>query len=81
QGILDEDGEYFRTLKFYYDANAMGLVDPDSTTQNYDTLFTKYQNGQVLFSFWPWLGQAAYNTEENTAAGKGFMIAPLQDQE
>ncbi len=80
QGILDEDGEYFRTLKFYFDANQMGLVDPDSTTQNYDTLWTKYQNGQVLFSFWPWLGQAAYNTEENTAAGRGFMIAPLQDQ-
>lgn len=80
QGILDEDGEYFRTLKFYFDANQKGLVDPDSTTQNYDTLWTKYQNGQVLFSFWPWLGQAAYNTEENTAAGKGFMIAPLQDQ-
>ncbi|GAA1822238.1 ABC transporter substrate-binding protein [Agromyces salentinus] len=80
QGILDEDGEYFRALKFYHDANALGLVDPDSTTQNYDTLWTKYQNGQVLFSFWPWLGQAAYNTEENTAAGRGFMIAPLQDQ-
>lgn len=80
QGILDEDGEYFRTLKFYHDANELGLVDPDSTTQNYDTLWTKYQNGQVLFSFWPWLGQAAYNTEDNTAEGKGFMIAPLQDQ-
>ncbi|UOE44235.1 ABC transporter substrate-binding protein [Agromyces larvae] len=79
QGILDPDGEYFRTLKFYYDANQLGLVDPDSTTQNYDTLFTKYQNGQVLFSFWPWLGQSAYNTEENTTAGKGFMIAPLED--
>lgn len=80
QGILDEDGEYFRTLKFYHDANKLGLVDPDSTTQNYDTLWTKYQNGQVLFSFWPWLGQAAYNTEGNTDAGKGFMIAPLEDQ-
>ena len=81
QGILDPDGEYFRTLKFYYEANQLGLVDPDSTTQNYDTLFTKYQNGQVLFSFWPWLGQAAYNTEANTAAGKGFMLAPMADQD
>jgi putative aldouronate transport system substrate-binding protein len=80
QGILDSDGEYFRTLKFYHDANQLGLVDPDSSTQNYDTLWTKYQNGQVLFSFWPWLGQAAYNTEENMTAGRGFMIAPLEDQ-
>jgi putative aldouronate transport system substrate-binding protein len=32
-------------------------------------------------SWWPWLGQAAYNTEANLAAGKGFMMAPLADQQ
>ncbi|QAY60203.1 ABC transporter substrate-binding protein [Microbacterium protaetiae] len=79
QGILDPDGEYMRTLKFFYQANQMGLMDPESTTQNYDTLFSKYQNGQVLFSWWPWLGQSAYNTDANTKAGKGFEIAPLED--
>lgn len=80
QSILDPDGEYIRNLKLYFDANQLGLVDPESTTQNYDTLFSKFQNGQVLFSWWPWLGQSAYNTEENMAAGKGFEMAPLQDQ-
>ncbi|MFV0285849.1 MAG: ABC transporter substrate-binding protein, partial [Demequina sp.] len=79
QSILDPDGEYVRALKFYYEANQLGLVDPESTTQNYDTLFSKFQNGQVLFSWWPWLGQSAYNTEGNTEAGKGFMIAPMDD--
>jgi multiple sugar transport system substrate-binding protein/putative aldouronate transport system substrate-binding protein len=34
----------------------------------------------VLFSWWPWLGQSAYNTEENMAAGKGFEMVPLEDQ-
>ena len=80
QSILDPDGEYLRNLKLYFDANQLGLVDPESTTQNYDTLFSKFQNGQVLFSWWPWLGQSAYNTEENMAAGKGFQMAPLKDQ-
>ncbi|MBE1874863.1 ABC transporter substrate-binding protein [Myceligenerans pegani] len=80
QSIIDSDSQYVRALRFYYEANQMGLVDPDSTTQNYDTMFTKYQNGQVLLSWWPWLGQSAYNTEQNMAEGKGFMIAPLQDQ-
>ncbi|WP_349428923.1 ABC transporter substrate-binding protein [Microbacterium sp. LWS13-1.2] len=80
QSILDPDGEYIRNLKLYFDANQLGLVDPESTTQNYDTLFSKFQNGQVLFSWWPWLGQSAFNTEENMAAGKGFQMAPLQDQ-
>lgn len=80
QSILDPDGLYVRTLKWFFDANQMGLLDPDSTTQNYDSLFAKMQGGQVLFSFWPWQGQAAYNTEAHMAEGKGFMIAPLADQ-
>lgn len=80
QSILDSDGLYVRVLKWFFEANQMGLVDPDSTTQNYDSLFSKMQGGQVLFSFWPWQGQAAYNTEEHMAEGKGFMIAPLADQ-
>lgn len=80
QGILDKDGEYHRVLKFYNEAYRMGLVDPESTTQNYDTLWSKFQNGQVLYSWWPWLGQAAYNTEDNMNAGKGFMLVPIEDQ-
>jgi len=34
----------------------------------------------VLFSWWPWLGQAAFNTTTNLTEGKGFMLAPIQDQ-
>lgn len=80
QSIIDSDSQYVRALKFYFEANQMGLVDPESTTQNYDTLFSKYQNGQVLLSWWPWLGQSAYNTEQNMAEGKGFELVPMQDQ-
>lgn len=80
QSILDSNSEYIRALKFYYQANQMGLIDPESTTQNYDTLFAKFQDGQVLFSWWPWLGQAAFNTTTNLDAGKGFMMVPIQDQ-
>lgn len=80
QSIIDSSSEYVRALKFYFTANQMGLLDPDSSTQNFDTLFAKYQDGQVLWSPWPWLGQAAYNTIDNKNAGKGFMIAPMEDQ-
>lgn len=80
ESVTDENGIYERVLKFFYAANKAGLVDPESTTQNYDTMNSKYKEGKVLFSFWPWLGQAAYNTTENKAAGKGFMIAPMKDQ-
>ncbi len=79
QSIIDSDSMYTRVLKFYYNANQMGLVDPESTTQNYDTMYAKYQDGQILYSPWPWLGQAAYNTTDNKAAGKGFMISSIDD--
>ncbi|MBO3662024.1 ABC transporter substrate-binding protein [Microbacterium stercoris] len=80
QSILDDDSAYVRSLRFFQQASEMGLVDPESTTQNYDTMFTKYQNGQVLYSFWPWLGAAAYNTPEHVAEGKGFGMVNMKDQ-
>ncbi|SHL67208.1 multiple sugar transport system substrate-binding protein [Anaerocolumna jejuensis DSM 15929] len=79
QSIIDSDSMYVRMLKLYYEANKMGIMDPESTSQNYDTLYTKYQDGQILFSPWPWLGQAAFNTPKNKAAGKGFMLASIDD--
>lgn len=81
QSIIDGSSEYVRSLKFFFQANQLGILDPDSSTQNYDTLYSKYQDGAVLFSPWPWLGQAAYNTVEHKEEGKGFMYAPVQDME
>lgn len=79
ESVIDPDSMYSKALGFFYKANQMGLVDPESTTQNYDTIFTKYKQGQVLLSLWPWLGQSAYNTKERTDAGKGFMYVPVED--
>ena len=79
QRIIDDDSEYVRALKFYFTANQMGLVDPESTTQNFDTLSAKYTDGQVLYSLWPWLGSGYYNTAEHTADGKGFQSAVIDD--
>ncbi|MGN0205202.1 MAG: ABC transporter substrate-binding protein [Coprococcus sp.] len=80
QSFIDSDSSYIRALKFLFQANQLGLVDPESTTQNYDMLFTKYQDGQILFAPYPWLGQAAYNTDAHKAEGKGFMLAPIADE-
>ena len=55
QSLVDENSVYVRNLKLFFTANQMGLMDPESTTQNYDTLYSKYKDGAVLFSPWPWL--------------------------
>lgn len=79
QSIIEDDSIYVDVLNFFYEANQRGLVDPDSTTQNYDTWSAKYTNGKVLYCPWPWVGQNLFNTAENKEAGKGFMFAPVED--
>lgn len=79
QSIIDSNSQYVRALKFLYQANQMGLVDPESTTQNFDTVGAKYTDGAVIYSLWPWLGAGMYNTTENTAEGKGFASATIKD--
>lgn len=79
QSMIDSDGIYVRSLKFLFDANQMGIIDPESATQNFDTLNAKYTDGSVLYSLWPWLGSGYYNTSEHMAAGKGFQTATIKD--
>ncbi len=79
QSILDDDSLYYRSLKFYFEANQMGLVDPDSRTQSYSDVFSKYQDGAVLFSPWDFMGMSAYNTDEHMEEGKGFMMVDIED--
>lgn len=79
QSILDSDSIYQRILKLYFDANQMGLIDPDSPNQKYKDVYNKCAEGDVLFSYWPWLGKSAYNTTARREEGKGFMIVPIED--
>lgn len=81
QSIIEDDSIYTDVLEFFYEANQRGLIDPDSTSQNYDTWSAKYTNGKVLYCPWPWVGQNLYNTAENKAAGKGFMFATVEDMQ
>lgn len=80
QDIMTPDSEYMRAIRFFNQANQMGLVDPESTTQNYDTLTGKYADGAVLYSQLPWHGAVAYNTEAHLSEGKGMYMAPIMDE-
>jgi len=78
QGILDENSYYMRGLRLYFDANQMGLVDPDSITQNFDEAVNKMRDGQLLFSWFSWFDDA-YNTPERMEEGKGFHLVPFNE--
>ncbi len=79
QDILAEDSLYMRVLKFFYEANQLGLVDPESYTQKFEDMTQKYENGQVFYSPWPWVAQTYYNTASRMEEGKGFMMADIED--
>ena len=80
QGVLDDNGYYLKGVKFFFDANKMGLLDPDSLTQKYSDVTNKYKDGQILFAQFPWVS-SSYNTTENTSSGKGFALVPFGDEQ
>ena len=80
QHILQEDGLYFRGLRFFYELNQRGLLDPDSLTQNSTDASEKFRSGSVFYSNWYWEAKNAFNTLENMEAGIGYEMAPLKDQ-
>ncbi len=59
--LLDENSFYKRALKFYYEANQRGLLDPDSATQTYSNVDAKYSAGRVMFSWFSWM-TGTYNS-------------------
>ena len=75
QPATKEGGIYQQALEFLNKAESMGLVDPDSTTQDWDTMRTKVTNGKTMLSIWSWLGKPRMNSDENKAKGVGFMLA------
>ncbi|MCR5624664.1 MAG: ABC transporter substrate-binding protein [Lachnospiraceae bacterium] len=79
QDIIDSDGIYVRCLKFLYDCNQAGLVDPESTSQNYDILSNKFKDGQILMSTWNYQSGSVYNSDEKKAEGKGYMPMYIKD--
>lgn len=64
---LDPDSAYVEGLKWYFTANQMGILDPDSMTQTWNTALEKANAGRILFSWWLW-GASGYNTPERVNA-------------
>lgn len=58
--IFESDSFYRRALKFYFEANQRGLLDPDSMTQTYENVNAKISDGRILFSHYSWM-TGSYN--------------------
>lgn len=74
--IMDEDSFYLRFLKFYYDANQLGILDPDSMTQRFDDASDKTASGRVLMMYDGW-GTGSFSTAERENQNIGFARLPM----
>lgn len=72
QSILDEDSLYLEFIDFLYQANQMGLLDPDSMTQRFDDAVSKMGAGRVLMGLGNW-GVSDFATQERQEQGIGHM--------
>lgn len=76
KSIMDEDSFYLRFLKFYYDANQLGILDPDSMTQRFDDACDKTSSGRVLMMYDGW-GTGSFSTAERENQNIGFARLPM----
>jgi len=72
KSMFDPDSTYLQTIRFYFKANQMGLLDPDSVTQKFDNVLNKLNDGRLLTAYWGWMA-ATFNgsplVEANPLAG------------
>jgi putative aldouronate transport system substrate-binding protein len=76
ESILSDDSTYMNFLHFLYEANQMGVLDPDSITQRFADAVDKTKAGRVLFTLDGW-GTSDYSTLVRQNQGIGFMPIPL----
>ncbi|MEK0313264.1 hypothetical protein [Cohnella sp. 56] len=76
--IIDDNSMYKKILQFYFDANQMGLVDPDSPTQDWNKVAEKLTNKQVLLLWYSWQ-RGFYNSIERGRNGDGNVAVPIAD--
>lgn len=78
--LTDDDGAYRKILQFYFEANQAGIIDPDSGTQNWDSVNNKF-NSKRAFLIWNDWQQGFWNTTERGNNRENYMMVPLNDME
>lgn len=79
QLLIDDNSAYYNALKLYFKANQLGLVDPDSSAQNFDAMFAKVTDKQIFYLWFAWM-PGNYNTEARGNKGDGYMYVPVASQ-
>ena len=76
--LTDKNGAYYKMLKFFYQANQMGLVDPDSATQDWNAIVSKMQDKRVYLYWYSWQ-YGFWNTPAKGNEGTNYIEIPVAD--
>ncbi len=77
--LTDKNGAYYKMLHFLYEANQMGIVDPDSATQDWTTVCdNKMKQGRVYLFWYSWQ-RGFWNTPERGEQGVNYAAVPIAD--
>lgn len=77
--LTDKDGAYYKMLHFLYDAQKMGLVDPDSATQDWTNVCDNKMKQKRVYLFWYNWQRGFWNTPEKGEKGDIYIATPLKD--
>jgi len=77
--LTDKEGAYYKMLQFLYKAQNMGLVDPDSATQDWTTVCDNKMKQKRVYLFWYNWQRGFWNTPEKSEQGDFYVAAPIED--
>lgn len=76
--LTDKDGAYYKMLHFYFQANQMGILDPDSATQDWTSANDKMKQKRTYLVWNNWM-QGFTNSPEIGEKGANYMGMPIAD--
>jgi len=76
--LANEKGAFWDSMKFFFKANQMGLLDPESFIQNLDQYQNKQTNLQLLSGIGAWW-QAGANEALKDIPDAGFVTIPMEN--
>lgn len=76
--LTDKDSAYYKLLKFYFQANQLGIIDPDSATQDWNSACDKMKTKRTYLIWNNWM-TGFTNTPEIGNAGANYMGIPIAD--
>jgi multiple sugar transport system substrate-binding protein/putative aldouronate transport system substrate-binding protein len=78
KSLIDDNGEYRKMLKFFYNANKRGIMDPDSGTQKWDQIVDKMKNRRMFLLWYNWQPDFWNNTTKGNNR-ENWMPIPVED--